>query len=41
MSAVVARAHTDRPQSLGFVAVCAGFIIVALILTATGVVPLP
>jgi hypothetical protein len=41
MSAVVAEARTDRPQSLGFVAVCAGFILVALILTATGVVPLP
>ncbi|MEO8899600.1 MAG: hypothetical protein ABI352_04425 [Candidatus Dormibacter sp.] len=39
MSAVVAEPHTPQRGGLGFVALCAGFIVVALILTGTGVVP--
>lgn len=41
MSAVVAEPHMPRPHILGFVALCAGFIVVALVLTAAGVVPPP
>lgn len=41
MSAVVAEPHTPQSGGLGFVAVCAGFIVVALVLTAAGVVPPP
>ena len=41
MSAVVAESHTPQPFGLGFVAVCAGFIVVAVVLTAAGVVPPP
>lgn len=41
ISAVVMEPHTPDPRGLGFVAVCAGFIVVALILTAAGVVPAP
>jgi hypothetical protein len=41
MSAVVAEPHSPRPRGLGFVALCAGFIVVAVILTATGVAPPP
>jgi hypothetical protein len=41
MSAVVAERHTPGPRNVGFVAVCAGFIVVALVLTAAGVVPPP
>jgi hypothetical protein len=41
MSAVVAESHTPQPGGLAFVAVCAGFIVVAVVLTATGVVPSP
>lgn len=41
MSAVVVEPHTPRPRGLTFVALCAGFIVVALLLTAAGVVPPP
>lgn len=41
MSAVVAEPHTTRPGSFAFVGVCAGFIVVAVVLTAAGVVPPP
>jgi hypothetical protein len=41
MSAVVAESHTPHPGGLGVIAVCAGFIVVAVVLTAAGVVPPP
>jgi hypothetical protein len=41
MSAVVAEPHPPQRGGLGLVALCAGFIVVAIILTETGVVPPP
>lgn len=41
MSAVIAEPHTPRLRGTMFIALCAGFIVVALILTAAGVVPSP
>lgn len=41
MSAVVSEPHSASRGSMVFVALCAGFIIVALALTAAGVVPPP
>jgi hypothetical protein len=41
MSAVVAAPHTPRPHGDATIAVCAGFIVVTVVLTVTGVVPPP
>ena len=41
ISAVVAERHTPRPRGMVFAAVCIGFIVVALVLTAAGIVPAP
>lgn len=41
MTAVVAEPHSQGSRSVMFIAVCAGFILVALILTAAGIVPPP
>jgi hypothetical protein len=40
MTAVVVEPHTPHPGGNALIAVCAGFIVVAAILTLTGVVPL-
>jgi hypothetical protein len=39
MSAVIVEPHTPRTRGIAFIAVCAGFIVVALLLTVTGLVP--
>ena len=41
MTALVAEPHTPAPGSFAFIAVCAGFILITLVLTVAGVVPLP
>jgi hypothetical protein len=41
MTAVVAEPHTPRPRSNAAIALCAGFILVVVLLTAAGVVQLP
>ncbi len=41
MTGVVAEPHSPTRRGVAFIALCAGFIVVALVLTATGVVPPP
>lgn len=41
MSAVVAERHTPHPRGMALAGVCIGFLIVALVLMAAGVVPQP
>lgn len=41
MTAVVAERHGPSGRGIAFIAVCAGFIVVAVVLTATGIVPPP
>ena len=41
MTAVVAEPHSTGRGGTALIALCAGFIVIALVLTATGVVPPP
>lgn len=41
MTGVIAEPHTQSARGLVLIALCAGFIVVALVLTAAGVVPPP
>ncbi len=41
MTSVVAEPHSPGARTAVFIALCAGFIVVAVLLTATGVVPPP
>jgi hypothetical protein len=41
LTAVIVEPHTPRTRGIAFIAVCAGFIVVALLLTAAGVVSSP
>ncbi len=41
MTSVIAERHTQSSRGIAFIALCAGFIAVAVILNATGVVPSP
>jgi amino acid transporter len=41
MTGVVAESHTTRPRGTALIALCAGFVVIAVALTITGVVPSP
>ncbi len=41
MTGVIAEPHTQNARGVAFIALCAGFIVVALVLTAVGLVPPP